>query len=85
MAAVRRACRWSLYHAGKWYCKLPAVRSPGKERPKPLDEDGCPDECDTMDIVPWKVDLFGEDYADGNPTLNEMPIPVRVLEWEDET
>lgn len=84
MSRVRRACRWTLYHSGKWYCKLPAVRSPGEEPPKPLDK-GCPSDCSDVAIVPWKKDLYGEEYDDDGETLNEMPVPVRVLEWDEET
>ncbi len=72
---VRRTCRWSLFYAGKWYCKLPAVRHPGTEPPRPLDTDGCSEDCSDADIVTWKVDLYG---GDNGP-------PVRVMEWDEET
>lgn len=85
---VRRSCRWSLTHSGKWFCKLPAVRHPGTEPLKPLDE-GCPKDCSDVTIVPWKKDLYGDDYddgedEDGNNTLDVMP-PVKVVEWDEET
>ena len=69
-----------MFHGGSWYCKLPAVRKPGTERPKLLDE-GCPKDCGDVDIVPWKKDLYGDDYDDD--TLDVMP--VKVVEWEEES
>lgn len=80
---VIRSCRWSLYHSGKWSCRLPAVRSPGEDPPTPLDE-GCPKDCDDKAIVPWKKDLYGEDYDD-EATVDVMPMPPRVLEQDGET
>lgn len=78
---VRRACRWSLYYSGRWFCKLPAIRSPGKEPPMPLD-DGCPKTCADLDVVPWKKDLYGDEYEDDD----ELPPPLpRVVEWDEET
>jgi len=81
MSSVRRACRWTLYHSGRWYCKLPAIRSPGKEPLKSL-ADGCPKDCGEMDIVSWKKDLYGEEYDDDEDgvTLDAMPMPVKVEE-----
>ena len=43
-----------------------------------------------MNIVPWKKDLYGDDYVDededeDNVTLDEMPMPVKIVEWDDET
>ena len=31
-----------------------------------------------MDIVPWKQDLYGDEYGD-------LPMPPKIVEWDDET
>jgi len=77
---VRRACRWSLFYKDAWFCKLPAVRDPGKEPPKPL-QNGCPENCKDMDIVPWKRDLYGDEYDD---EAEDKQLP-KVVDWDDET
>ena len=74
---IRRSCRWSLMYGKKWLCKLPAIRNPGIDLPTPL-EDGCPENCPDMQIVPWKQELYGDDYEDD-------PTPPQVLEWDEET
>lgn len=59
---TRRDCRWCMYYAGAWYCKLPAIREV-KSAPMRLDL-GCPSDCKDLTSVPWKRDLYPEDFRE---------------------